>query len=57
MEPQKTPRRQSNLEKKRTKVKVSYFLTSDFATEKLQLPKQYCTGTKTDTKINGTEIN
>ena len=52
--PQKNPNSQSNLRKK-TKVKVSCFLTLDHTT-KLQLPK-YCTGTERDTKSDVIDTN
>ena len=44
MEAQKTPNSQSNIEKEK-QLEESTFLTSDYTT-KLQLSKQYGTGTK-----------
>ena len=55
METQKTPNSQSNLEKRRMELEESTFPTSDYIT-KLQLSRQYGTGTKTETQTNGTDI-
>ena len=52
MKVQRTPNRQSTIEKE--ELEKSCSLTSDY-TLKLQQSKQYGTGTKTDTQINGTE--
>ena len=51
MKVQRTPNSRSNTEKELEK---SCSLTSDY-TLKLQQSKQYGTGTKTDTQINGTD--
>ena len=51
METQKTPNRQSNLEKEK-QLEESGSLTSDYTT-KLQKSRQYGTGTKTEIQING----
>ena len=53
METQKTLNSQSSLEKRRMEMEESIFLTSDYTT-KLQLSRQYGTGTKTEIKTNGT---
>ena len=47
METQKTPNSQSSLEKEEMELEESIFLTSDYTT-KLQLSRQYGTGTKTE---------
>ena len=47
METQKTLNSQSSLEKRRMEMEESIFLTSDYTT-KLQLSRQYGTGTKTE---------
>lgn len=52
MEPPKTPNSQSNLEKEERD--WSYHAPW-FQTIPMKLPKQYGTGTKTDTQISGTE--
>ena len=54
MESQKTLNRQNNFEKE--KDRGINPLISDYV-PKLQASKQYGTSTKTDTQINGTEIN
>ena len=51
MELQKTLNYKGNLEKKRTKLQIAPFHTSDNIT-KVQLEKQHGTSTKTDTEIN-----
>ena len=47
METQKTMNSQRNLEGKKMELEESAFLTSDYTT-KLQSPRQYGTGTKTE---------
>ena len=58
METLKTPNKQSSLEKeewskRRMEVEESAFLTPGYTT-KLQSPRQYGTGTKTEIYTNGT---
>ena len=53
MEPQKILNCQTNLENKRTKLEVPYYL--DFSLSYKAPTKQHCTDTKTDTLINGIE--
>ena len=50
------PNSQSNFEKKKMELEESTFLTSDY-TSKLELSRQYGTGTKTEIQINEQEIN
>ena len=47
METRETPNSQSSLEEKKTELEESGSQTSDYTT-KLQSPKQYGTGTKTE---------
>ena len=54
MEPQMTPNSKNNLEKKGRSLEQPHFLALDYTAE-LWSSKQYCTETKTDTQINGTE--
>ena len=53
MKVQRTPNRQSNIEKE--ELEKSCSLTSDY-TLKLQQSKQYGTGTKTDMVLKGTKL-
>ena len=54
IETQKILNSHSNLEKEKEKLEESGFLISDYTT-KLQSSKQYGSGTRTDTEVNGTE--
>ena len=51
---QETPNIQNNIEKEKQKIDESSFLLTSDNTTKLQLSKQYGTGTKTEIQINGT---
>ena len=53
METQETLNSQNNIEKEKLKWRKRSFLTSNNTT-KLQVSKQYGTGTKTEIQINGT---